>query len=168
MEEKNLDAQLFMYYRKLSSFVTDEDELCTIIGYSVVGSLLDFKSNSKSDKEVKFQEVRQIYSFLDNLIESFKKTQTYDALSDLEKNILPFFEKLNLRNFYNDNESLFNSEFLNRALKDSSLSKVKNPSDYMRRIGLKIQNRISEVGILKRPIDILINDYKTIEYSFDM
>ena len=157
------EKQLYSLLSKLSLYVENRDELGSIVGYLVVNSLIDFKTTSRDQQEIQFEEVKKVYSGIENVIESCKETDSYNALCDMHIKVNPFLnEIIELQEVEPDKTG-------SHLLKNISEQLVRRRGSYqdnLRRIGLGFIEEVMAKGAVRRKVDALKKDYDIIKTYF--
>ncbi len=52
--------QFYSLFQTLTGYIENKDELGSIVGYSVIGSLINFETNSGSFQEINFEQVKSV------------------------------------------------------------------------------------------------------------
>ncbi|MBL7050906.1 hypothetical protein ISS04_01955 [Candidatus Woesearchaeota archaeon] len=156
--------QLYTLFDTLSHYIYNQDELGTIVGYSVLDGLFKFKSQSGSKQERKFQEIKSVYNSLDYVITSCKDSTSYIALCKFQSNLDPIIQKY----ISGERTKLSESYLLKKVLREEIYPKRKNHVDILRRDGLKLYKGIIERGALMGNHNILTKDYNNIEEAFNL
>jgi hypothetical protein len=164
-KNNNDQIQLYHLLRQVSSHILDEDECSTVIGYSIIDGLKGFKTDSGSNDEIKFQEVKKIYQALNELVDSCMKDERFNALVEMKYRVDPF-----IKDNYSDTEGKISDECGSVLLKGILSKKLsanrRNYMDVLRRAGKKLYDDVLEKGPFNRNVDILTNDYKSINDCF--
>lgn len=161
-KKRKNNEKLYFLLKDLSNYVDNQDELGEVIGYSVISSLTDFRSNSGSEQELKFEQVKEVYKTLSSLVEKYHTDKTYYALGSLRRDIDPLLEKI-CQN-YSDSK---NTKYLINKILPELIESKRHYEDILRRAGKKIYDNVFSVGYLERNIDTLKNDFRSLEDAFD-
>ncbi len=157
-------VQLYTLFDVLSHYIYNQDELGTVVGYSVLDGLFKFKSQSGSLQEREFQEVKSVYNSLDYVIASCKDKGSYVALCKFQSILDPIIQKYISR----ERTRLSTSGLLKKILKEEISPRRRNHVDILRRDGLKLYQNINDRGALMGNYNILTNDYKNIKEAFNL
>jgi len=163
LKQKKPERQLYTLITKLSTYVESRDDLGILVGYCVIGSLLDFKTKTGSQQERQFEEIKEIYKGLEKTIATCETNETSDGY-------------IALCEIKNEKESIL-KKFLSQPLepKDetplltkiiSHLSLKKNYADVLRRKGIGLINNLNSRGQINGTKNILTKDYHIIEEIF--
>ncbi|MFA6073411.1 MAG: hypothetical protein WC758_04825 [Candidatus Woesearchaeota archaeon] len=145
--------QLYNLFSKYVNYVDNSDERGLIIGYSVLEALLKHKPNSNSEEERVFEEVKAIYTKLKKDLDSLLNNDPLRVLNDLKYEV-----DLQLKKTESSSKIL--TEFL------PTLNRKKNPTEYIRNVGLKIQTLSKDKGTFVGTRNILLNDYNTLKETY--
>jgi hypothetical protein len=156
------EKQLYCLLDRLSNYVENRDELGSIIGYAVIGSLIDFETNSRDQQEIQFEEIKSVYSGIENAIHTCRKqTNSYEALCDLHLKVQPYMnDQIKNNDIPNTNSNLLTN------IVNNLINRRGNYEDKLRRNGLAILEQVLERGPLRRKIDVLNRDHTTIKTYF--
>jgi hypothetical protein len=156
--------QLYSLLNKLSLHIEDDDELGMILSYSIIDSLTDFNSNSGSNEEIKFEEIKRVYYSIEKIVECYLNNENYNAVLELQSKVEPLLNRI----IKEERKEKLNSSLLERIMDKIKEGNKKNYEDIFRRTGMKLNNEVNFRGPYYRNIDMLKNDYKAIEKSFDL
>lgn len=156
--------QLYSLLDILSNHVDSRDELGTIIGYTVMDGLFNFKSKSGSFQERQFEEVKTIYRSFDSIISASQNKSSYAALCNFKSSIDPLIE----RYISGKKITIGKSYLLSSLLNDEILPRKKNHVDILRRDGLRLYFNVNNRGSLIGAYNILTNDYSSIKEAFNL
>lgn len=154
--------QLYYLFKHLSSCVENRDELATIVSYTVLEGLYDFNTNSNSAEEIKFEEMKNIYKYLDltidHLVEKLKifgqEDVGYDILCDKLKSVDPL-----LRDDVEKKRENGRPELLTKIVETLP---ERGYQDKIRRRGLVLLDTVEQRGELRGNRDRLIGDYQNL------
>ncbi|MFH1682434.1 MAG: hypothetical protein ABIA37_01430 [Candidatus Woesearchaeota archaeon] len=154
------ERQLFTLFKQLGLQIERERDLGRMIGYSIFGSLLDFRTNSNSQEEIIFGQVKQIHSGLEVVVDYAKQKEYYNKLCELKSKVDPWFRT----------ES-FPRESAQSRLMENIFSRLytyysKSYEDRLKRDGVAIYNEVMRDGPLEGKKNILIHDYNLIDWFF--
>lgn len=167
---KTDEKQLYFLIKKFQAYLNNEHDTHTLTGFSVIGGLIDFSTeigsaqikrrtlNPQAIEEIKFQEVRGIYRFMNEIINELDHTadatQTvYHTAASIESRIQQIYDKRSIE----QQQSVLLKNIM------ESLNEKRNIRDTIRKKGNTL---VEEVRIKKsffRPYDILTQDYLSIE-----
>ena len=157
------EKQLYSLLNKLALYVENRDELGSIAGYLVVNSLIDFKTNSRDPQEIQFEEVKKIYSGIETVVETCKKTESYHALCDLHIEVNPYLNEIvEMQQVELDKTR---SPLLKNIV-EHLIGRRGSYQDNLRRIGLGFIEEVMAKGAVRRKVDALKKDYDMIETYF--
>ena len=152
-EKQKNNSQLYNLFNDLSYWINDIDELGILVGFTIVDGLMSFKKKASSYEEQKFEEIKRVYSHLNNALEKCKVDGSYSALCDY---------KLSVENSLDDiihvDEEKFDSNLM-LAVAQQPFFRRKSYPDKLRRIGLKLRQTVRERGPMQKPYSWLNKDY---------
>jgi hypothetical protein len=146
--------QLYNLFLKCNKYINDTDDKGIIVGYAVIDALLNTSSDLGSDEEKKFNEVKSVYKTLNSVLLDLMKNETSYVLSDLQYRVE---KKLQSKIAI---ESEIMTEFI------PTLTKKKNPINYIKNTGLKLCENIDFKGQHHGTKNILLSDYETIKNTY--
>ncbi|PIZ51691.1 hypothetical protein COY27_02720 [Candidatus Woesearchaeota archaeon CG_4_10_14_0_2_um_filter_33_13] len=158
-KERGQETQLYDLFRKLSAYEQNERELGLLISYTVASSLIGFKSESGSVEERRHQQVKAVYSGLEEAIEFCKEEDSYHAFCQVRPGV-----ESSLREYIGAKEEkpVSQSELLTRIFNKLSRSNQRNPTDRLKRDGIALYNETMREGQKNRRLDVLTADYALI------
>ena len=167
---RNYERQLYTLFGELKTRVDDSDERGTIVGYAIINTLKNFKTNSGSMEEIKFLEVKTIYNGLEKVIYECNAQSSYKALCDLRIEVDPFVEYVsaNLRTVHIedfDSQEFVQSGLLRGVIKNI-FTRRGSYVDKIRRNGIALCRGVIERGPLNGRYNILTGDYEAIRDYF--
>ncbi len=68
---------LYSLIEKVEHHVSSSDDVARVVGYAVLDSLLHFSTSSNSPEEVRFQQVRAVYTSLETFIGKVRDAQDF-------------------------------------------------------------------------------------------
>ncbi len=145
--------QLYTLCRELNNRRLNEQELGDIIGNTVTASLLEFRTISSSDEEIRFQEVKIVYAGLQSAITIIDNEGWFRAFCSSKSKVEA---ALSTRV-----EETYQSQLLNELL-PALRERPKQQQDILRRRGIALYREIiyGEEREYTRTYDALTNNYK--------
>jgi len=150
----------------LTTFVDNRDDLGSLVGYTLLDSLYDFRTNSGSEEEIRLQETKAVYEGITNtineVVENLKRTggenASYEVLCDKIKHVDTRL-KHDLAK-----ESTQQSRLLKKILGNLP---QKGYEDKVRRYGLRLVQTVEQRGeVTQTKEQTMIGDYIDIEACF--
>ena len=157
------NTQLYTLLKDLSLHVTDADDLGQIIGYSVLQSLLQFETTSGSPTEIEFQEIKAIYTGLEETIAACRQEEPYRVLCELEVHVRKSLDQP--RTETEPPQDSTNPKLLKDIL-SSFKEGHRHYRDNIKRMGLSLRQSVSDKGEIAGWKNILTADYKTVHDIF--
>lgn len=162
------NTQLYHLLKELGLHVSDRDDLGQIIGYSILNSLLSFKTTSGARTEIEFEEIKAIYAGLEHTISSCRTKNPYHVLCNLETKVRGKVEPLIAQEKPNETNASI-SPPVTKLLHDiiSSLTEgQRHYRDHIKRFGLSLKQTVADKGEITGWKNVLIADYKTVRDIF--
>ena len=162
LKSRSKEKQLFTLLRELYPHVENEREMGALIGYSVIGGLLYFHSDSGSEEERKFEQVKSVYSNLESAIEFSQEDRAYNRLCELKGEIDPAFY-----HFLDDSKfELGESRLINKIFNRFHNRFLRNYIDRLQRDGIALYHKSLNDGMVLGRRNSLNHDYELIERIF--
>lgn len=180
-----LEKQLYTFLRDLRLYIEDENQLGSIIGYSILDRILTFSTKTGSLEEKKFQQVKSLYQKLEGYYERCSKNKNsdigFEILCELQSSLTPFLQysalEINLQEYETEQKnSLSNKKIrtkneekppLKYLLSSYLISRnTRNYEDILRRIGLNLRDQIVKRGPVSQTRNIFNSDYDALENIF--
>lgn len=170
-----LQRQLFTYFQEIDLHVNSRDELGSILGYSSIGSLLGFTTNTGSAEEKKFEQVKAVYAGLEAVLDNLKSPgegasllnsdSGFAILCGLKMDIDPKVREYLSASPPDEESGEFNFGSGLVGLFLAQLSRRRgNYEDHLRRGGLRLMESVYESGPLHGSRRrILLGDYGKIK-----
>jgi len=151
-------------FSELKPIIRETDNLGLVVGYSVMGSLLEFKTKSgvNAVEEIHFEEVKRVYYGLNNVVDSIIENEDYFPIFlDLMNKVNPELNRLFDGKAHNMQSSLMQAIFseMNSLRRDWT-------EDNLGRKGMRLINEVNAGVPYTRKHDILTFDYNAIYASF--
>ncbi len=173
-QRPRIPQQLYTLLDTLEPYVDNRDELGLLIGYSILNSLLDFRTTTGAEEEIRFEEVKAVYDGLENTIRQVEKEGSYPALCDYQMAVDPKMQSYVREGVVMEQERAEgSSESKERSVgaKPRLLSTILsylvdlkgNYPDKLRRRGLELFDDAQNRGPYKRRGSSLRNDYELIK-----
>jgi len=153
--------QLYTLLKKLGTYAQNKDESGTLVGYIIIGSFINFKTRSGSEEEKRFEEIKAVYSYLEDVIEYCKSKDCYSTLCDVTVKVNASRKSIILNKQYEETDS----NLLNEVIESSILARS-DYTDVLRRRGLRLLDEVSSRGELFGNKNILKKDYEIIRDYF--
>ena len=158
------ETQLYTILNKLSLMIPREDELSSLLGYTIVNSLIGFKTDSGSPQEVAFQEVDAVHQgFQRAIAECSSQTETI-VLSTLENSVNNFIDALS-EAIPADRSQGISSPLLTSIVRYLLSGTVSYPSK-LQNSGLELKRYILRRGKLHGRKNILTEDHRELTQYF--
>ncbi len=167
---KTDEKQLYFLINKFQAYLNNEHDTHTLTGFSVIGGLIDFSTeigsaqikkrtlNPQAIEEIKFQEIRGVYQFMDTIITQLDRTVdatliVYNTVASIETKI---------RQVYGARSMEQQRSVLLKNIMES-LNEKRNIRDTIRKKGSTLVEEVRLKKSFFRPYDILTQDYLSIE-----
>lgn len=179
---KKNQRQLHGLFRKLSLYVDNQRELGLLIGYTIVHSLLDFKSETGAIEERRFEETKTVYAGLERTIEACAKITeggesgpAYSRICELrpsvDKAISEYVPSPNQKRSEDRGEGKKEPEerkpesiLLNTLLNEFSGQSARVPADRILKEGMSLYETVLGSGPEMRNKDALTKDYRNLTH----
>lgn len=152
--------QLFYLLDNLGRFVNDEDELGSIVGYTLIDGLNHFKKDSARHSKIKYDQVRCVYDSFNTTIAECRNEESSSVLFKLQDCLDPRIEHY-LGGFSEEIES----DLLKKIIHAFNI-KGGTFQDRIRRYGLDLKKKLENVGESYGKTNILLSDYRSISDCF--
>ena len=153
--------QLAFLLGKLSPQVPNMDDYGTVIGYCVFGALSLFSHNTSSEEERRFEEVKSVYSRIEQFLSDCSSSQNYlSAICNLQGETERRVDDLGRLLLDQNSSRLF------LELVDTFRNRVGNPLDRLRRYGLELDRAVEQRGVISGNRNSMIADYNDIQRCF--
>lgn len=154
--------QLFYRIDTLGKLLENERELGEIVGYTILGSLMGFETDSGSIEEKRFEQVKKIYRALQVCANELHSKDPYDVVCDHK----PELDSLISQQGEGEMEGDYKSDLFRRAVERLNARNSRNPGDIIYRDGLALVRRITEAGALVGKRNFLTRDYRLLDEIF--
>jgi len=152
--------QLYNYFQEIKNLTNSEDDWGFLMGYSVVVGLENFASNSGSQEETNFEQVKAVYQKLEKIIKKSSENEVYHIICDLKE------IDLKLEDYIGQEKHLEKKGELFQRTIEFFIRSKKNYEDQIRLNGLELIDKIRDRGKVIGKRNSLINDYDTIKSAF--
>ena len=148
-------TQLYNLLNNLRSYVSHEGDLATLVGYSVLDSLVNFTSTSGNVQERKFEEIKAVYDGLERMTQKLENEEPYPVKCTYVQNVNDYLHSKD-----NDRQST-----LLRGV-NTAISESRRPlEEHMRRLGTAVLFNSERNGPSRGTRNCLCQDYQTIVSS---
>ena len=161
--------QFYSLFQTLTGYIENKDELGSIVGYSVIGSLINFETNSGSFQEINFEQVKSVYRGIENVISACEKEDEiahpigFSVYCELRTIVDPFLnEKIEEHPTMSEVHEKY---FLGEIIKSLS-NRRGNYQDHLRREGLALLVDIQMSGSIAGRRNSLLSDFQKMRYNF--
>lgn len=164
----NVDKSLYTFFRELANGVPRDDDRASLIGYVIVDGLIYFSSPSGSAEERTFQEVRAVYTGLEQAIVHCSQDApdesalAYTFLCGLKARADPVLQRYFLSP---TTEEVGGSKLLRSLVEDLS-QRPQSYEDRLRRRSLTLMDAVRSRGIIDGRRNILLSDYALLQSHF--
>lgn len=149
-------TQLYNLLNNLRYHITHDGDLATILGYSVLDSLMKFKTNTGSAEEREFEEIKTIYSGLENLTQKLRSDSPFGVRCSYIKSVSEYLA-------HSDKEE-YSSNLLQEITTATQGSRRSN-EDQINRFGLAIMAQSERKGPFTGTKNCLTQDYQTVRQA---
>ncbi|HDD70926.1 MAG TPA: hypothetical protein ENF94_02055 [Candidatus Woesearchaeota archaeon] len=153
------ERQLYTLIEALDAQTDDKGELGSLISYVILTSLIDFETNTGSEEERRFEEIKAIYTGLEKAIERSREEDSYSVLCELTTQ-----KAKELKQILDKERKIENETLLKLII--NSLTHQKNYEDTLKRKGLRLRDNVYDTGILYGRRNILRKNYEAIRDIF--
>ena len=154
------ENSLFSLIKRLDDIVINRHDLGLLIGYSIINRLLDFDTNTGSDEQLRFEEIKAVRNEIERVTSACIEKGSVSTLLDIRPRVESEIEKL-----IESGEYAGKSGILKGIIPVLSASR-KSYEDRIRRNGLRLQTEIYDRGVPKRLRESLESDYAAIDVAF--